>query len=84
MVRGLLGSDSLAWLHHLLCNVVEEVPPAEGKRGLQEGQRDLPHRRVSDELERCVRLQSIIVTYRRTAVIRLYSVEQNLTTFGHF
>lgn len=33
----------LAWLHDLLCDVVEEIPAAVGEGGLKEGQRYLTH-----------------------------------------
>lgn len=33
----------LAWLHDLLCDIVEEIPAAVGKGGLKESQRYLSH-----------------------------------------
>ena len=56
--------SSLARLHQLLGDVVEEVPAAEGEGGLQEGQRDLPHGRVPDELKGILRAQRTIVSCR--------------------
>lgn len=56
----------LAWLHHLLCHVIEEVPAAVGKGGLEEGQGDLPHRGVLLEFEGHARHQGVVVAWRRT------------------
>lgn len=33
----------LSWLHDLLCDIVEEIPAAVGKRRLEEGQSYLPN-----------------------------------------
>lgn len=54
-------SPSPAWFDHLFCDIVEEVPPAEGKGGLEEGQRNPPHCRALEKREGHVWSQSIIV-----------------------
>ena len=51
-VWGCVFVGILAWLHHLLRDVVEEVPAAEGEGGLEESQRHLTHRRLLQELKR--------------------------------
>lgn len=44
----------LAWLHNLLCDIVEEIPATVGKWGLEEGQSYLSHWRVLTEFKRYV------------------------------
>lgn len=52
---------SPSWFNHLLCDVVEKIPAAEGKGGLQEGQGDLAHRRRPVQGEGHVRSQRLVV-----------------------
>lgn len=50
-------------LHHFFCDVVEEVPAAEGEGGLQEGERDLPDRRRAVQSEGHLRGQGLVVPW---------------------
>lgn len=56
----------LAWLHNLLCDIVEEIPAAVGKGGLEEGQCYLSHGGILTEFKGLTGPQGIIVTWRHT------------------
>lgn len=49
--------------NHFLCDIVEEVPAAEGKGGLQESQSDLPNRRRPVQGKGHLRSQRLVVAW---------------------